>query len=111
MVAINTEFNPDDHHDCVQNDHDEPDIVGANLEDVVEHGGGVAVVGLSLAGGQLDQTSPGVAQVTAVSPGQLVLVILHLDTNCRKWPHYCIIASVPCTRIRDYWGFGFWDWK
>ena len=54
MVAINTEFNPDDHHDCVQNDHDEPDIVGANLEDVVEHGGGVAVVGLSLAGGQLD---------------------------------------------------------
>ena len=52
--------------------------VMAHLQDVVEHGSGVAVVRLGLARGQGHQPSPGVAQVTAVAPGQLVLVILHL---------------------------------
>ena len=50
----------------------------SHLQDVVEHGSGVAMVRLGLARGQGHQPSPGVAQVTAVAPGQLVLVILHL---------------------------------
>ena len=51
-----------------------------HLEDVVEHGCCVLVVRLCLARGQRHQPSPGVTQVTAVAPGQLVLVILHLLT-------------------------------
>ena len=54
--------------------------VTCHLEDIVEHGCGVPVVRLGLAWGQSHQPSPGVTQVTAVAPGQLVLVILHLAT-------------------------------
>lgn len=51
------------------------------LEDVVEHRRGVFVVGLHLAWCEGDQPSPGMAEVSAVAPGQLVLVILHLETK------------------------------
>ena len=39
------------------------------------------VVGFHLARCKGDQSSPGMAEVSAVPPGQLVLVILHLETK------------------------------
>jgi len=51
------------------------------LEDVVEHGSCVLVIRLHLTRSESDQTSPGVTQVSAVPPGQLVLLILHLETQ------------------------------
>ena len=67
---------------------------GLALQDVVEHGRGVLVVGLALAGGQLDEAGPGVAEVAAVAPGQLVLVLPHLQPQVV--PAQPLPARVPC---------------
>ena len=67
---------------------------GLALQDVVEHGRGVLVVGLALAGGQLDEAGPGVAEVAAVAPGQLVLVLSHLQPQVV--PAQPLPARVPC---------------
>ena len=54
---------------------------GLPLQDVEQLGGGVAVARLSLARLQGHQSSPGMAEVSTVSPHQLVTVILHLQSD------------------------------
>jgi len=73
---------------------------GMALQDVVEHGSGVAMVRLGLARGQGHQPSPGVAQVTAVAPGQLVLVILHLEAQVV--PADPFFARIPIIGLNNF---------
>ena len=54
-----------------------------DLENVVEHGSGVFVERLSLARLEDDEASPGVSDVGTVPPPQLVLLVLHLQTQRR----------------------------
>lgn len=73
---------------------------GMTLEDVVEHGCCVPVVRLGLARGERHQPSPGVTQVTAVAPGQLVLVILHLEAQVV--PADPFVTRIPIVRLNNF---------
>ena len=67
-----------------------------SLEDVVEHWSGVVVVWLSLSWSQRDQSRPRVTEVTAIPPGQLVLIILHFQTQVV--PSYPLFTGIICVK-------------
>ena len=92
---------------------------GLTLEDVVEHGGGVMVVRLSLSRSQFDQSSPRMIKITTVPPGQLVFCIslfsiftffavgsynicLRSPSIQLKGPHSSISISIPIYLSFDF---------